>query len=234
MPQAVNSIGRLAKTAICNSLIDQTIEFIWSSLLPWKNDPECPVAEAEEDLNGQFHDFLSSRAQEEFPMVYFRHEQRQEGRRKVDLSAKPVQSVTIQGVSYSKYQPIIVIEGKRLPAPTKSREREYVTGGESVSGGIQRFKLGVHGKEHDTVIILGYVQKRPLQDWYDCINVWISELAETHPGDWDVIESLSEFQSSDSDVRAKSVSVHPRTIGCKSKTIRILHFWIQCSSSQAQ
>ncbi|MGD9661219.1 MAG: hypothetical protein AB7U63_08095 [Porticoccaceae bacterium] len=232
MSQAVNSIGRLAKTAICNSLIDQTIDFIWSSLLPWKNDPDRPFAEAEEDLNGQFHDFLQSRANEEFPMVYFRHEQRQEGRRKVDLSAKPVQSVTIQGVAYSKYQPIIVIEGKRLPAPTKSREREYVTGGESVSGGIQRFKLGMHGKDHETVILLGYVQKKPLQDWYDCINAWISELAKTHPCDWNVRESLSEFQNSDSDERAKSVSVHPRTMGCKSQTIRILHFWIQCASSQ--
>lgn len=230
MTQAVNSIGRLAKTAIRNSLIDQTIDFIWSSLLPWKYDPDRPFAEAEEDLNGQFHDFLQSRANGEFPMVYFRHEQRQEGRRKVDLSAKPTQSVTIQGVAYSKYQPIIVIEGKRLPAPTKSREREYVTGGESVSGGIQRFKMGVHGKEHKTVIILGYVQKGSLHDWYDCINVWISELAETHSSDWNVIESLSEFQSFDSDTRAKSVSVHPRAMGC-SKTVSILHFWIQCSSS---
>lgn len=232
MSRVVNPIGRLAETAICNSLIDQTIDFIWSSLLPWKNDPDRPFAEAEEDLNGHFHDFLSSRANEEFPMVYFRHEQRQEGRRKVDLSAKPVKSITIQGVAYSKYQPIIVIEGKRLPAPTKSREREYVTGGESVTGGIQRFKLGVHGKKHETVIILGYIQKKSLQAWYSHINVWISELTETHPGDWNVIESLSEFQSSDSDARARSVSVHPRVMGCRSTTIRILHFWIQCSSSQ--
>lgn len=230
MTQVANSIGRLTKTAICNSLIDQTIDFIWSSLLPWKNDPDRPFAEAEEVLNGQFHDFLQSRANEEFPMVYFRHEQRQEGRRKVDLSAKPVQSVTIQGLTYSKYQPIIVIEGKRLPAPTKSREREYVTGGESVSGGIQRFKLGVHGKEHQTVIILGYVQNESLQDWYDCINAWISELAGTHSSDWSVTETLSEFQSLNSNARARSVSVHSRAIG-SSKAIRIIHFWIQCSSS---
>lgn len=230
MSQGVNSIGRLAKTAVCNSLIERTIEFIWSSLIPWKVDPDRPVAEAEEDLNAQVQNFLQARANEEFPMVFFQHERRQEGRRKVDLSAHPVQSHMIQGVNYSKYDPIIVIEGKRLPAPTKFREREYVTGGESVAGGIQRFKLGLHGKEHETVIILGYVQKRPLHDWHGCINGWISELAKTHPRDWTVTESLSEFQSSDSDKRAKSVSVHPRTTGCKSKMIRILHFWIQCTS----
>ncbi|WP_339867517.1 hypothetical protein [Pseudohongiella nitratireducens] len=232
MPQAVNSIGQLSKTAISHSLIDQTIDFIWSSLIPWKEDPERPFAEAEEDLNAQIQNFLQSRANEVFPMVLFQHERRQQGRRKVDLSVNPIRSITINGVGYNRYTPIIVIEGKRLPAPTKSREREYVTGGKSVSGGIQRFKLGVHGKEHETVIILGYVQQKPLQDWYGCINVWISELAETHPGDWDSIESLSEFQSLDSDMRARSVSVHPRVMGCRSKTIRILHFWIQCSSSQ--
>ena len=231
MSQAVNSIGQLAKAAICNSLIDQTIDFIWNSLIPWKDDPDRPFAEAEEDLNAQVQNLLQSRANEEFPMVLFQHERRQEGRRKVDLSAHPAQSVVIQGVVYSKYDPIIVIEGKRLPAPTKSREREYVTGDESMTGGIQRFKLGVHGKEHETVIMLGYVQKKPFQDWYDCINTWISELAEKNPDDWSVVESLSEFQSLDSDLRARSVSVHPRTKRCRSKIIRILHFWVQCYSS---
>lgn len=227
MFQSANSIGRIAKTAICDTLIDQTIDFIWSSLFPWKNDPTRSFVEAEEDLNAQFHNFLQSRANKEFPMVFFQHEQRQEGRRKVDLSAKPAQSVVIHGVGYSRYQPIIVIEGKRLPAPAKSREREYVTGGENVSGGIQRFKLGVHGKEHETVIMLGYIQKRTPQDWYGCINAWISDLAETHPDDWGVEEKLSEFQNSDTGALAKSFSVHLRTKGCKSRTIRILHFWIK-------
>ncbi len=229
MSQSGNSIGRLGKTAICNKLIDQTIDFIWSSLLPWKNDPTRPFAEAEEELNAQLQNFLQSRASEEFPMIFFQHEQRQEGRRRVDLAAKPIHSVAIQGVGYSRYQPIIVIEGKRLPAPSKSREREYVTGGENMSGGIQRFKLGVHGKDHETVIILGYIQKRTPQDWYSCINTWISDLTKTHPDDWSTKEKLSEFQYLDLGVRAKTVSIHPRMKGSKSRTIRILHFWIQCS-----
>ena len=227
MSQLANSIGRLAKTAICDSLIDQTIDFVWSSLVPWKNDSDCSSDEAEEELNGQFHDFLESRAHHEFPMVFFRHEQRQEGRRKVDLAAKPAQSVVIQGRTYSKYQPIIVIEGKRLPAPAKSREREYVTGGENMSGGIQRFKFGVHGKDHETVIMLGYIQKGTPQDWYGCINSWISDLAESNQGDWGIKEKLSKFQISCSGASAKSVSVHPRADWCKSRTIRILHFWIE-------
>ena len=232
MSQQVNSIGHLVRTAVSDSLIEQTISFIWDSLIPWKNDPTRPFTEAEEDLNAQFHNFLQSRANDIFPMVFFQHEQRQEGRRRVDLSAKPTQSVTIRGVGYSRYQPIIVIEAKRLPAPAKPREREYVTGGERVSGGIQRFKLGEHGKEHETVIMLGYIQKKIPQDWYHCINAWISELAKTQSDNWSISELLSEFQNSDSNARAQSVSVHPRVKGCKSQTIRILHFWIQCISSK--
>lgn len=228
MPKPGNSIGRLAKSAVSNSLIDQTIDFIWSSLLPWQNDPSRPVAEAEEHLNAQFHNFLQSRANAEFPMIFFQHEQHQEGRRRVDLSAKPARSVIIQGVGYSRYQPIIVIEGKRLPAPAKSREREYVTGGQDGSGGIQRFKIGGHGKEHKTVIMLGYIQKKFPKDWRNSINAWICELAKTNSHHWSTDEILSEFHNSDLNERAKLASVHPRVVGCASKTIRILHFWIQC------
>lgn len=226
MTQSENSIGQLDKSAICDTLIDKTIDFIWSSLVPWKNDTARPFVEAEEELNGQFHDFLQSRALNDFPMVFFRHEQGQEGRRKVDLAAKPTQSVIIQGIPYSIYQPIIVIEGKRLPAPAKPREREYITGGEKISGGIQRFKLGLHGKAHETVIILGYIQKDTPQDWYDRINTWLSDLAKTHSDDWSDDEKLLDFQAGNSGEQAKSTSFHPRVKGCASDNIRILHFWI--------
>jgi hypothetical protein len=108
MRKSTNSVGRLAQTAIHDSLIDQTIEFIWDSLLPWKDDPDRPFAEAEEELNAQLHNFLQSRAIEKFPMVFFQTEQRQDGRRRVDLSAKPTRAVIIQGVMYSRYQPILL------------------------------------------------------------------------------------------------------------------------------
>ena len=39
------------------------------------------------------------------------------------------------------------MEGKRLPTPGSGREREYVASatGEKPGGGVQRFKLGLHG-----------------------------------------------------------------------------------------
>lgn len=224
------SIGRLAPSATQASLIEQTIEFVWGCLIPWRNDPDRSFADGEEELNAQFHNFLQSCANETFPMVFFQHEQRQEGRRRVDLSAKPVKKIVIEGVTYTKYQPILVIEGKRLPAPSRNREREYISGEEQRSGGIQRFKLGLHGKEHTTVIILGYLQQGGFEEWHSRINEWISELANNQPSDWANQETLAAFSHHDKEQKARTSSLHPRIEGCKTPVIQIFHFWVQLTS----
>jgi len=216
------------KAIVDNGLIGQTIEFVWRTLLPWRNDPERPLQEGEEELNGQLHDYLSIRAKEELPMVYFRHEQRQGIRRRIDIAVKPVKTVMINGDRYIPYQPILLIEGKRLPAPSNDRKREYVTGEDGdITGGIQRFKLGKHGKAHDIAIIVGYVQEKSPQDWHPIVNGWILELAESHPNDWKTGEVLANAQGCPSMKRIRSVSEHHRISGCKSDTIQLHHFWIQ-------
>jgi hypothetical protein len=213
--------GRLSPDAFPrNGLLDETILFIANALLPWRNDPDRPLEESEEALNAQLQNFLQCRAIAEFPMIVFQHEQRQSGQRRVDIGVHPTGA--------GKYKPFLVMEGKRLPAPSKDREREYVTGEENkISGGIQRFKLGVHGAEHDTAIIVGYIQKKSLRDWHPVINGWISELAKSHPEKWSANEKLTPLQSGDFGALAKSVSNHPRVSGCKTPLIRIHHFWIQ-------
>lgn len=219
--------GQLKKSAISDSLIDKTLVFIWSCLLPWRDDPERPFAEGEEDLNAQFHNFLDSRSRDEFPMVFFQHEQRQTGSRRVDLSAKPVQAVCIQGVTYSKYQPFLVIEGKRLPAPSKAREREYVTGEDQASGGIQRFKLGLHGKDHQVAVLLGYLQKGTPKHWLPILNGWILDLSKSDPDLWSESDTLSACAGTMDAHCGKAVSDHPRSSGCVSPEIKLYHFWVQ-------
>jgi hypothetical protein len=223
----MNSVGRLAQTAIHDSLIGQTIEFIWDSLLPWKDDPGRPLAEAEEELNAQLHNFLQSQAIEKFPMVFFQTEQRQEGRRRVDLSAKSIRAITIEGVMYNRYRPLLVIEGKRLPSPSREREREYVSGGVALSGGIQRFKLGLHGKEHSAALIVGYVQKGDALQWKSLINAWIADLATRQSAEWAATEILFEVEAKNASARTRYLSKHSRTKECKTQFIEISHFWIQ-------
>jgi len=226
MQEPSKTIGRLTPSAIQASLIEQTIEFIWGCLIPWRNDPDRPLAEGEEELNAQFHNFLQSYANEAFPMVLFQHEQRQEGRRRVDLSAKPTRRTVIEGVTYTKYQPILVIEGKRLPAPSKTREREYVSGEEECSGGIQRFKYGLHGKEHSIAIMLGYIQRGKYQEWQSRINGWIFDLVRDHPSDWARHELLADFSHHNRGQKARTSSRHPRINKCVAPEIQLLHFWV--------
>ena len=226
-----NRIGHLSQTAIHDNLVERTITFIWNCLIPWQNDPDRVYVEAEEELNAQFHNFIQAKAVQEFPMVLFQHEQRQEGRRRVDISAKPTNPTIIQGCRYSCYDPFLVIEGKRLPAPDKSREREYVTGDNKITGGIQRFKKGQHGKDHEKAIILAYLQRGASDEWYSTINSWIEGLSESHPEEWDKSELLEDFQNSTQTSRMKSR--HPRPQNCQSEKIQLLHFWVQCSGEQS-
>ncbi|MDR1190400.1 MAG: hypothetical protein LBK60_01880 [Verrucomicrobiales bacterium] len=211
-----------------DSLIQETIEFVYNSLLPWSNDDALKGkhTKPERKLNGNLSDFLTISHR----MIYFRHEQdEEENSRSVDIAAKPRETVMVSGRSYNYSQPILLIEAKRLPAPTKDREREYVTGenGE-ITGGIQRFKLGKHGKEHEKAIIVGYVQEQTPKDWYPIINGWIDQLANDAPVLWNPCEKLLNIQFSKCNGLAYSTSSHPRnTADCKSPTIQLHHFWIQ-------
>jgi len=231
MSHRPNSIGRLAKIAVDDTLVDRTIEFVWDSLSLWRNDPERENVDGEEELNAQLHNFLEVRSREIYYMVFFQHEQRQVKNRRADIAAKSTIPVIIKGVTYNKYRPILVIEGKRLPAPAKAREREYITGGKKLSGGIQRFKLGLHGKDHEKAITVGYIQKHDVHHWHSQVNDWINELAKSHPAEWTANEKLCEFSTADQNIRARSVSTHSRPKSHASAPIRLYHFWIQCSIS---
>lgn len=229
------STGRLDTGLVRRDfLIQQTIDFVWDSLLPWRNDPDRPSAEAEEELNGFFCDFLADRAPEHCPMVIFRHEQKQGSNRRVDIAAKTKKPFIIEGITYSKYTPILLIEGKRLPTPSKSREREYLTGHPELSGGVQRFKLGLHGKDHDVAILLGYIQKGTPQEWHAKISTWVEELTGTQPDTWSRSERLSALSPRKAETHSRCSSGHSRTGKCRTPQILLHHFWVSMPIRQTQ
>src|SRR4051794_24713290 len=111
-----------------NTLVDETLAFVRRELSGWRDDPERPEETAEEKLNLQLCKYLNVRARHDFPMAHFNHEEPQGPFRRIDLSVTP-ESIIVAGTrAYTKYEPYLVMEGKRLPAPTKSRQQEYVTG----------------------------------------------------------------------------------------------------------
>ncbi len=228
LPLNTPSLGRITEGPTA-SLVSRTLEFVSSELPTWRDDPTRRVEEAEEHLNAQLCKYLNVAASDRFPMVYFHHEEKQTANRRVDIAALPKYGV-IHGVTFdSIYDPFLVLEGKRLPAPSKAREREYVTGGSNKSGGIQRFKLALHGAQQTTAAMIGYVQSGNCSDWLSGINQWIRDEANSNaePGEnWSSTEQLVDFKEELCLRVAVSSSVHARSSSAVSPEIQIRHLWV--------
>jgi hypothetical protein len=118
------------------------------------------------------------------------------------------------------------IECKRLPTPRNSKrdEMEYVFG---KLGGIERFKRNLHGidKEGNLFVVnamIGYIEKENFEYWFDKINFWLDEKANSKVEDlsWTTEEKLKKL---DFDKIATSYSVHNRIDSTK---VELNHFWI--------
>jgi len=223
-----SSHGRITQGPT-TSLVEQTLEFVFSELAGWRDDSDRTSEDAEERLNGQLCKYLNVTAANRFPMVYFHHEEKQTGTRRVDISALPKKGIVLGLTYHSIYEPFVVLEGKRLPAPSNDREREYVTGRPKQSGGIQRFKLSLHGARHSMAAIVGYVQSGTLQEWLAKINEWIATEAENQSvsgESWSMAEQLLDFDEVTSSRTSSAFSVHPRTGGATSSEIKLRHLWV--------
>jgi hypothetical protein len=209
------------------------LDFVSSELATWRDDPSRPSEDAEERLNAQLCKHLNVAASDRFPMIYFHHEEKQTGTRRVDLSALSKTAIVLGQTYHSIYDPFLVIEGKRLPAPSADREREYVTGFAKTSGGIQRFKLALHGAQQTTAAIVGYVQSGDLRAWLSKVNQWISDAAvsmDTSGEGWSLAEQLTDFKQDTSLRIAVSSSVHTRDESAVSRQIQLRHFWVAMTS----
>jgi hypothetical protein len=231
------SVGRIT-SGIEVKLSLQAINFVRLQLPDWRDDSDRPDEQSEPRLNAQLCNFLNRRAKTDFPMVLFNHEEPQKGHGRVDLSATPSESTTIESKQYGPYEPFLVLECKRLPPPSLDREKEYVTGEASKpSGGIQRFKLGLYAADLDLVGIIGYVQKCSARHWHRQINEWISQLStgmKTHGCVWADSEQLGRLEEDSARGMAFCRSVHTRTGTTAAPEITIHHLWIAMSAKRPQ
>jgi len=229
---SIQNFGKITSGLVKqNNLALKTIAFIYEQLPRWRDDPNRPDEHSENKLNLQLCKYLKSTARHDFPMVTFDHEEYQYGRRSVDLSVSPNEITLIGARLHTIYDPFLVIECKRLPAPSSNPEKEYVIGGnEKISGGIQRFKRGLHGANLDLVVMIGYVQEKSVRFWHRKINEWISELCLKKVKDscvWNDNEILDLICEDVMEGKANYRSVHYRENSETSNQIKIHHLWIE-------
>jgi len=231
LPEENPARGKITNGLAAGTLIERTIEFVLAELPNWRDTPNRPAEESEERLNAQLCKHLEVTARHSLRMVFFHHEEKQTGTRRVDFSASPTENRFVGATFHTIYDPFLVLEGKRLPPPKNgSREREYVTGGDAKSGGIQRFKLGLHGAKHEIAVVIGYVQADTPAEWNRRINGWIRELEGALQSDgtkWSSIDRLSDFVENNGKRIETSLSKHLRSGDIISPNISIHHLWVR-------
>jgi hypothetical protein len=114
---------------------------------------------------------------------------------------------------------IFSIECKRLPAPTKKREKEYVVG-DNNNGGIERFKTEKHGAGLDDCGMIGFVEQNTFSFWHTTINQWITGFSETDTF-WQKDEILSATEIM-TDFAVLKSNAHKKT----QKPVHLHHLWI--------
>lgn len=164
-------------------------------------------------------------------LLYFHHEGMQNESTgtsaSVDVEAVTTTATAFEARSYAAEETLMAIEAKRLPSPPpRSREREYLSGSNKRSGGVERFKLGIHGKNAAAWTMLGYVQKQDFPTWHRKVNTWIEDLAsnQTLSGLWESAEKLDVVALGARTARYRSRS--KRRCNGELDIIEIMHLWV--------
>jgi len=209
-------------------IIESIITFIYDHICKWRDDPNKVIDERERILNSDLPKFLTVCAHKDERGFNFYPEEPQEGQRTIDFS------VCYDDVNCYN-EKITVFECKRLSSEiTRTRKDEYVTGHEEITGGIQRFKLEVHGKDHDIVGMIGYIQTENYQEWFNKINNIVDVLggkSDENGLTWNKNEFLNIVLNDSKKRKYYSKSIHHR----KTKAnIKIHHLWIDLQKCESK
>lgn len=212
---------------------EKIVAFIEQELPIWRDRPERPQITDEGRLNEYLCDHLDSASRRQcFDSVRFCHEPSQAAGRAADIAAKPAQTIIVEGRKYYDFEQLLPIECKRLPTPAESRrsDLEYVRGKTGHrTGGIERFKHGLHGPTNQRALIIAYVQAKSFAHWLIVINARLAKLADdgVDQAIWNPYEPLSN-RNSDRDSKVQRLkSCHRRLCPpCSSDKVEMEHIWM--------
>ena len=179
----------------------------------------------ENALNSRLSRFITNAANEEF---FFANSENMEDETKGNSPATDIGIyLKVDGDSGIVPPLITVFEGKRLTNQLqKKRYREYVIGheenGKHIScGGIERFKLGIHGAKLNFAGMIGYMQDGTPESWQKRINSWICELSrQIYDPAWSSGEKLEQQKNKE------GISEYSSIVNRAENTLYLTHFWI--------
>jgi hypothetical protein len=233
LPAQFVSGGQLDKSSLPCLSREAVLDAIENGLVEFSGRSESRGIQNEKGITNRLCKILNCHK-----LLYFHHEGMQDEASGtssvVDMEALTTSSTMFEARLYSKEQTLMAIEAKRLPSPPpKSREREYVIGAERNSGGVERFKLGIHGAEASAWALVGYVQNGSFSYWRETINGWINELISESScaPEWHPSDKLALLAESSKTARYKSSC--KRTSRGKNDVIELMHLWIALEPSHA-
>ena len=207
-----------------NTQFNMVVEFLKTHLPQFVKFVLNANIENENGLNSRLSRFITNAATQE---IFFADRESMEDETR---GTSPAADIGIYlNVKDLRIDPplITVLEGKRLTIklPNK-RRREYVIGREEGGkhihcGGIERFKLAIHGGKLNNAGMIGYLQDGTPDSWREKVNTWICDLC-SQPFDpaWSEREQLTPQKT---DGRVTEYSSVVNRIGSE---LHLTHLWI--------
>ncbi|AQQ08151.1 hypothetical protein B0E33_30465 (plasmid) [Roseibium algicola] len=212
--------------------LHQLITFILEELPSWRDRGGRPTGDSETQLTSQLCAHLNgtTRKSPGWDVLQFRIEEPDETKlsRRIDLVAAPAGEVIwIEGRRHDDFDTLLPIECKRLPTPKgKNRDkREYLRVANGSTGGVQRFKAGLHGAAHEQAVMIAYVQTGGIVSWINRLDFWIRALSRVGISGWSLDDRLN-LVSHDTNLRiAVLSSEHERELNLN--RIELRHLWVE-------
>lgn len=212
---------------------EKIVAFIEQELPVWRDRPELSQVTDEPNLNQSLCLHLDNASRRQcFDSIRFLQEPLQTSGRNADIGVMPLNNIMVEGICYHDFEQLLPIECKRLPTPPGSRrsDLEYIHGlpGHR-TGGIERFKHGLHGSTNQHALMIAYVQAESFSHWLIAINNRLAKLATdgVDDGIWNPTEPLSDSAPAHSPEVQRLKSCHRRLRPpCSSDSVEMDHIWL--------
>jgi hypothetical protein len=206
-----------------NAQFNKVIEFVKTILPKFTNSVMQEKSKNENALNSKLTRFINNEAEN-----FFANRESMKNEARGNSPAADI-GIYLKVDADSGIDPplITVFEGKRLSTKLpKKRRQEYVIGHEEKKkhvscGGIERFKLGIHGGKLKNAGMIGYIQDGTAQNWHEKVNTWICDLcAQPAEPKWSKEEQLALKQENG------KVAEYTSTVNRADSKLHLTHLWI--------